>query len=168
MSGDDLIVHDWPPNIAAVRKAFPGIIGRSDVIFAYAPYIFVPEKGPLHPALVAHELVHLDHQSRLAGGPEEWWRLYIEDAEFRLMEEMRAHYAEYKWHVSADPSRKSRRKHLAMIAGRLSSGLYGNMVSLDLAKRILLLGPDGMGDTADAGGNDGDQGDSGGVREGAP
>lgn len=164
----DLVRAEYPPNIEALRAAFPL---RNGVIFAYYPHIYAPDGG-MTPALVAHEMVHLDRQARHAGGVVGWWLDYIGSAEFRLMEEIPAHYAEYRYLVTAEPSRDSRRRNLAIIAKRLSSPLYGNMVSLETAKRILELGPDGAAELAKAGvGDDGEanghRGNQAGIPDGA-
>lgn len=156
-----LIRFENPPNIEALRAVFP--ITES-VVFAYYPHIFVPNGKPIDRQIIAHEMVHLDRQARHKDGVVGWWLDYIKDPEFRLMEEIPAHYAEWRYMLTAEPSRASRRKNLAIIAKKLSSPLYGNLVTLETAKSILEMGPEGAQERAKAwideapDGNSGNQG----------
>lgn len=137
------IVSAWPPNIEAIRAAFP-IEGSDDVIFSYGELVYSPNSQTIHPALQAHERVHCTRQLSRLGGVEEWWRDYIADPAFRLAEEIPAHRAEYIWWAARpgadrpiDGFRSARLYHLNKIAVRLSSPLYGRLINLSAAKKAI-------------------------------
>lgn len=122
----------WDEIVAAFpRAAAPGII------FSWGSTIYYPFPiAPLTPALYAHEAVHAWRQSRM--GIEAWWRRYINDPAFRLQEEIPAHRAEY--HAHAGTGRAAERAALSVIAKRLASPLYGGLITLDRARRLLTRG----------------------------
>jgi hypothetical protein len=134
------IVHARPPNFDAIAKAFQL---RPGVFFAYGPAIYNPDGVEIGPELVAHETAHSKRQDEL-GGPEGWWNAYIVDPQFRLAEEIIAHRAEYRAHCRkpdidkpCNGFRSARLFHLSMIAKRLASPLYGGLISVAEAKRII-------------------------------
>ena len=137
------IINDWPPNIDAIRAAFP-IEGREDVIFSYGDRVYAPCSQVIHQALQAHERVHCERQLSRLGGVEDWGRDYIADPAFRLAEEIPAHLAEYIWWAGRpgadrpiDGFRSVRLFHLTKIAQRLASPLYGGLLSLSDAKKAI-------------------------------
>ena len=118
-----------PPNYADIVKVFPGA-SSMDVIFAYAPDIYIPSGRPLPPSLIAHEGVHVERQLEM--GVEAWWARYLVDVQFRYNEELLAHRAEYRVIIEG-ASRQVRRSALKMVAKRLTLPLYGSLVSLQKA-----------------------------------
>lgn len=122
------IIAAYPPNYAEIKAAFGAVVCRPGVIFTYGKAIYCPS-GRVTPQLVAHEHVH---SLRQGDDPEGWWRRYISDRAFRLAEEIPAHQAEYRAHGLL--SRNLRRFTLATIAKRLSSPLYGSLISFEDAK----------------------------------
>ena len=131
-----MIIHDRPPNFEQVRAAFP----RADqpgVLFAYYPNIHNPSGIVVPPALVAHEEVHL-HRQRDAG-PIRWWDQYLTDTEFRYVEELLAHAAEFKAQRAGD--RNASARLLMSTALRLIAPLYNYQppVTLQQAMRDLRL-----------------------------
>jgi hypothetical protein len=91
-------------------------------------------------------------QRQKAIGVDVWWRLYIDDANFRLEEEVLAHRAEYEHECrtpGADkptPGFRSRSAYmLHQIANRLACRLYGNMITAADA-RLLITGTYKLGD----------------------
>lgn len=129
-----------PPNIGEIDAAFR-VRGQA-VFFAYGDTIYNPSGNPIPAAIIEHEKVHLARQAGI--GPEEWWRRYIADKRFRLDEEIPAHRAEFAyWQRQPgilDPVPGFRSKlefHRLRIAQRLSSPLYGSMVSTSEAKRLI-------------------------------
>ncbi len=127
-----MIVHAYPPMIDEIDKAFK--TRGKDVIYCWGATIYAPHSDSISPALQAHEAVHRDQQA--AGGPEPWWRRYIDDTAFRQQQEIPAHRTKYQRHAkqaNADqqvPGFRSRRLyHLHHIASRLSGPLYGGLIS---------------------------------------
>ena len=86
-----MIINERPPNFELIRAAFPKADGDG-VMFAYAGNIYNPGGKPIPPALLAHEQVHLSRQEV----PDAWWHSYIHNSEFRYIEELHAHVAEFK------------------------------------------------------------------------
>jgi len=115
------ILTTFPPNYREISTAF-GVRGRG-VIFCYGDTIYNPMRVEVGPELIAHESVHSGRQN---GSPEVWWRRYIADPQFRLDEEIPAHRAEYL--VSG---------RLEDIARRLASPLYGSLISIERAIKVL-------------------------------
>ena len=73
----------------------------------------------------------LEEQEQLAA-MKEWWQRYIEDRAFRCRQEIAAHQAEY-----VDLCRRGRDDCLIHVAKRLASPLYGNMMNVTEACKLL-------------------------------
>lgn len=121
------IVVANPPNIEAIAAAFPI---RKGVIFCYGDTIYVPDGGDVSMSLQTHEAVHSFRQGTQI---EHWWECYIRDPEFRLAEEIPAHRAEYSYVCAEIKDRNKRSFRLMQMADRLSSPLYGSMISYQKA-----------------------------------
>lgn len=131
------IVVARPPNFDAIDAVFH-VSKRRGVLFCYGDTIFNPDGVAVSEAIKAHEAVH---SLRQAHDPAAWWGRYLVDAEFRFNEELPAHDAEYRWHAEQmGISRNQRRVYLRMIATRLASSLYGNIVTVHRAKELILKG----------------------------
>jgi len=126
------IVRDFPPNYDEIANAFR-IAHRRDVIFSFGAVIYNPFGVRIGAHLFAHEAVHGERQR---GHVEEWWRRYIDDARFRLAEEIPAHQAEYRWFL-ANGNRAQRRAARTQIATRLASPLYGRLIGRSAAEAML-------------------------------
>lgn len=128
------VIEGFPPNIAAIEERFGKIVRNEGTVFAFAPNVYVVGRGRLHPAIRAHERVHFKQQGK---DPEGWWKRYLSDDQFRYDQELAAHRAEWH-HVRANVrDRNDRATTLRQIGGRLSSPLYGSMVDLDEAVRVI-------------------------------
>jgi len=128
------IVIGVPPNYPKILAAFPAAEKTRGVIFAYGSTIFNRDGVTLEQPIVAHELVHLDQQKKI--GVEVWWDRYIAEPDFRYLEELQAHQVEYFW-ATQTANRNVRRAYLSVIAKRLSSPLYGSVVTLAAAKKAI-------------------------------
>ncbi len=124
----------YPPNYAAVLAVFPGA-AKPGVIFTYGDVVYNPSNIELIPSLAAHEHVHMEQQEKR--GPELWWEWYLADKGFRLEQELPAHQAEYEQWCIDNSTRVERRLGLKFMAQRLSGPLYCNMVSFEVAKRMI-------------------------------
>lgn len=135
-------VRDVPPLFAEIDAAF-NVRGKP-VIYAWGDKIYNPMGVELTPELIAHESVHGQRQGNDIEG---WWRRYIADPHFRLLEEIPAHVDEFvslclqhrsKW-VS---QRAMRRTFAAHVARRLMAPLYGygHLMSFEDAKKALMAG----------------------------
>ena len=126
------IIKGRPPNFEKIAAVFPGAY-KAGTIFSYGNEIYVTSEHDLTPALFQHEGVHCSRQMQM--GVDLWWDKYLTDERFRYNEEMIAHQAEYQKAMQGSPNRNARRSNLNIIAKRLSSPLYGRMVSFEQAKK---------------------------------
>lgn len=112
-----------PPNIDRIREVFP-LTGTE--IFAWGSIIYNPSGSYIPPWLEAHEAVHCKQQGNDIEG---WWDRYLIDAEWRLSQEMEAHQAEYKEFCRLNKDRNLRTRYLTALASRLSSKMYGGIIT---------------------------------------
>lgn len=122
----------YPPIIDEIRKVFP--VGKN-VVFAWGDTIYNPDGGYIPPEIILHEEVHGRRQE---GNPESWWAKYLTDKTFRLEEELLAHRVEYQAYVHNHKDYNAHAKYLYYVAGKLSSPLYGSMLTPAEAKREIL------------------------------
>lgn len=130
------VIQALPPNFDEVVAAFPSA-NRHGVIFTYGDRLFNPSNVHIEPWLMAHEEVHSARHAA-AGDVEVWWRQYLVDKTFRFEEELPAHREEWRVIRELVPSRAERRFHLKFVAQRLAGPLYGNIVTLDKARRLIV------------------------------
>lgn len=139
-----LIKAERPPLFDEICRTFP-LVNRPGVIFAWGNTIYNPSGITIGPELMAHESVHgarqLDQMRELGDDNEAvegWWHRYLSDPDFRLVEEVHAHVAEYAV-VSVGRGRNERRALLTYVARRLTDPLYGYKPGLTIehAKRLL-------------------------------
>lgn len=134
------VVQAPPPIYDEIVAVFPGA-ARPGVLFCFGDKIYAPGlRSVIGPEFFAHEQVHGDRQGADVLG---WWKRYLAEPAFRLEEELPAHVAEfkslceqqrYKW-VSA---RAMRRTIAAFVARKLAAPLYGNLITVEDAKKAIL------------------------------
>lgn len=124
-------VFDYPPNIHQIRRVFP-LTGRE--IFAWGNIIYNPSASTLTPELLAHEEVHKVQQGNDVEG---WWDRYLVDVQFRYRQELEAHRAEFKEFCKSRPNRVRKRVFLKQLARRLSSPMYGSVVTFEKARKLI-------------------------------
>jgi hypothetical protein len=73
--------------------------------------------------------VHIERQNKM--GLDAWWDKYLADVEFRYIEELVAHQAEYATYCKRHLNPVKRTQFLRRIAQRLASPLYatGSLVA---------------------------------------
>ncbi|KKM26921.1 hypothetical protein LCGC14_1579880 [marine sediment metagenome] len=126
------VVVDFPPIYDEIKSVFP-IAGRG-VIFAWGNKIYNPNSVYIPLQLIAHERVHGRRQGSDVYG---WWRRYIDEKEFRLIEETLAHIAEMEYLLGPNPNRQMRRQILRSTAKRLANPLYRYGISREKAQVLL-------------------------------
>lgn len=130
---DIKIVKGLPPNIGVIRLFFKLPDKLENVAFAYGDAIY--SLGDPSEDLIRHEAVHLEQQKRI-GGPEIWWKKYMEDKKFRLEQEIPAYRAQlHSWRLAND--KKWHKYCLEQMATHLSSEIYGNMVDYKTAYKLI-------------------------------
>jgi hypothetical protein len=98
--------------------------------------LFNPDNSVIPDHLLAHEEVHSKQQSCM--GVDEWWREYLDNAKFRLEQEVWAYKAQYKFICNTMKDKNYRFKNLHILATHLSSPLYGSLVSPEVARRLIM------------------------------
>lgn len=147
------IVKALPPNIDELDLVFGvrKLLAQNPIWFAWGDRIYNPNGVEIPPQTMAHESIHgLQHKMErdavisLEHGIRAWWLKYLADPAFRLDQEIPAHQAEYQWLVERAHTLKPKKGYrsplhwyLQQIALRLSGSLYGNLVSLSEAKRLI-------------------------------
>lgn len=128
------VLLEYPPNYAAIVRVFPEA-QHGGVIFAYGDIIYNPSDITITRELVMHESIHSGRQGTAV---QEWWARYLRDPGFRLAEELPAHRAEYDTYCSRHANSRKRLNYLAHVAEKLSSPLYGNLLTAAQAREAIL------------------------------
>lgn len=126
------IVNEFPPNIYKIREAFD-LTDRKPV-FSYGGVLYVPYGGEISDDLMVHELTHRVQQEN---DPKGWWDRYIEDTDFRLLEELEAYSRQYISYCSHQKDRNNRAIYLHKICSEISSKMYGNMIEYGEAMKTI-------------------------------
>jgi len=125
------IINGFPPNYRALNARF-NIRGKP-VFITYGEMVYVTKPGvKLQPQDLAHEAVHSARQCAM--GVNDWWALYLKDSQFRLDEEVLGHRAEVR---ALKDKQLATPEHIKLIAQRLSSDLYGSMVTFERALKLI-------------------------------
>ena len=130
------IVVAEPPMFYEIDKVFD-VAGKS-VIFAWGDKIYNPTGAVVTKELQAHEAIHGVRQ--LDMGVEDWWGQYLVDTEFRLVEELPAHRAEYQAYCRRHHAPNDRHRALGIVAPKLAAPLYGSLISVADARDAILTG----------------------------
>lgn len=141
------VIQGRPPLFDLIDAEF-NIRGKP-ILFSWGRSIFIPTGSlDVSPALMAHEGIHGARQLAYVRETsftdeqriELWWRRYIIDIDFRAAEEVLAHRAEYRHLCDHAGGRNQRRRHLSIIATKLSHPLYGPMMNKASARKVLTDG----------------------------
>lgn len=115
------------PLLKRYKKVFPEI--EEHTIFAYDGVIYTDQELPKH--LIVHETRHLRQQEAM--GLEKWVDKYLTDVSFRLQMEVEA----YQVQVRSIADREHRNKVRIQSARALSSPLYGSIITMEEALKLL-------------------------------
>lgn len=127
------IKYTRPPHYFLIKLFFP----KADfekLVCVFGDTIFV--KYPIPKYLEAHERAHIKQcrGSRLICLVQ--FFLFAFSAKFRYNQEVIAYRAEYKY-IKENFNEEETEKHLRRMAYILSSLLYGNLVSFEVAKLVI-------------------------------
>jgi hypothetical protein len=129
------VIKSFPPNYDEICKVFP-IAGIKTIVFTYGDTLYRPGRSGAVPGhLDAHERTHTRQQGN---DPAGWWKRYLVDKEFRLSQEVEAYRNQYRFFKSKNHNIKEQINFLDMIAYDLSSEMYGNLVTKEEAKKIII------------------------------
>jgi hypothetical protein len=124
------IVRGRPP----IYDEIISTIGRppAGAIFTWGETIYAPNapqgmKLEISPALFEHEATH-SRQQKIVGGPEQWWRQFLDSPDFRRQQELAAYRNQYAFACRAGLSRQARRQLLRELARDFSSQMYGRII----------------------------------------
>jgi len=112
-------------------KAKFGVDIDKGVVFTYGDTIHA--RCDIPPDLYEHEYVHSIQQEKM--GKDLWWKVYLEDENFRLKQELEAYRAQYKY--AKGDNREYNFGFLDKIAKDLSGKTYGNIISYKEACRLI-------------------------------
>lgn len=134
--------NNKPPNWEMLVNAAPIVsaLWADNLIVTYGDTYY--SKIPTTPDLIAHEEVHVEQQKR-AGGPDEWWKLWITDINFRLEQELQAYRVQLDWwrneliSVPRNERRFKLRRMEEWIAEILSGEMYGRIVTYKKAMELI-------------------------------
>jgi hypothetical protein len=129
------VITEFPPNYDEIVRAFPAVAGLKP-FFSWGEDIYNPHGEIINVHLRAHEARH-GVQHAAEGGPDAWWRRYIDDPEFRLDMEVEAYRVQLASYAATTRDREKRHVYCMAIAGQLSSAMYGNLTTrLDAYRRL--------------------------------
>jgi len=135
-----MIIYDYPPNFDKIDKVF-NVRGKP-IFYAYGDKIFNPMRQHIPDAIIKHEGIHHKQQKEF-GDIDGWWDEYIDNPEFRLVQEIEAHRAEFQYWIGASANapkgfRSMKDFQLIHIAQRLASPLYGQLITAAEARKLIL------------------------------
>lgn len=132
MSDGITVMETWPPNINEIRAALGPV--PKNAVFAWGDVIFNPSGEKILEPLRIHELTHTAQQGKDIAG---WWKLYLEDKDFRFTQELEAFSNEYNCYRTIHKNREAAFRCLHSCAERLSAKHYGSMVSMSEAFKLI-------------------------------
>ena len=135
------VVLAFPPIYSEIAAVFR-IHERRDVIFSFGSRIYNPYGVEIPAEIIAHEALHGARQGKGESQVLDWWKRYMEDPTFRLVEEIHAHRVEYRWLLEHGNRRESR-SALPRISAKLAGTLYGRLVTPQQARKLLLENENG-------------------------
>jgi hypothetical protein len=132
---DIVVAH--PPNFKEITAKFE--VG-SRTIYAWGWTIFNPSGGRVSKDLIVHETVHATQQA-LMGGPQAWWRRYLDEPEFLLAQEAEAYNRQYRYICSQNLNHNYQFQVLQALALHLAGPMYGHVTTLDQAMELIRKKP---------------------------
>lgn len=132
----------YPPMFEEIAAVFPQA-RKPGVVFTWGNMIYNPSDTSIAPQIMAHESVHSQRQGQTFDEIAAWWKRYLHEPRFRLEEELEAHRAEYRAFKSWAKDRNDIARELHTIAARLSSQLYGGLLTYGQARRFIVVQPGG-------------------------
>lgn len=124
---------EYPPIMDKIEQTFGALRGRP-VLYSWGEFVYNPLGIIIPKQLMFHEWIHGQRQGK---NPEGWWEVYMADTNFRLNEEALAHRGEYDAFCKLHKDRNLRARYLTRVAQKLSSPLYGSMVTYAQARKVL-------------------------------
>lgn len=125
------ISQAFPPNYKAIKAKLSPM---ANTVYTYGDTIYAPGiPYALAPDLLVHEETHEIQQGN---DPAGWWETYLNDAEFRFKQELKAYQNQYKYFLKHN-NRQEAFIFLDLLAQDLSGPIYGNVVSYKTALQLI-------------------------------
>lgn len=105
-------------------------------VWTYGDTLYNPGGIHVEDHLLAHEQTHTIQQER-EGGPDKWWRRYLDDPTFRFEQELQAYAMQYAFYCEQRTDRNQRFRFLHQLAGALSGPLYQVAISRSDAQKAI-------------------------------
>lgn len=119
---DITIVNEHPPIAEKAHQCFE--IDDFRTVYAYGTNIYNPAGTSVPSEILEHESVHM-HQQDKYGGPERWWKMYLEDEIFRMEMELEAYGRQYWYYCNeVQKDRNKQTKYLFELVSVLLSPMY--------------------------------------------
>ena len=132
------IINGFPPNYSELVDLLH--IKESDkIVFTYGDTIYVPSGEQISNDLIIHEQTHSKQQHHMEAGAKLWWKIWMEDPEFRIANEVEAYGAQFRFICSKVKDKNWQEKNLNELAGQMSSEIYGNVIDFMEAKKRIRL-----------------------------
>lgn len=123
------VSFEKPPIWEEANKKFDlENLGRP-VVFTYGNTIHNPWILEIPDDTICHEELHKIQQEAFEGGPEAWWRKYLDDVEFRISQEIAAYARQYKFICKTVKDRNRQARVLWDLANMMSGPIYGKVLS---------------------------------------
>ncbi len=129
-----MIKHEKPAIYETLKEKFNvHWEGQGGCVISYFPHIY--SKHPIPLDLEKHEEVHLRQQQEM--GVEKWWETYINNKNFRLLQEVEAYKAQIEWINKAIKDREVRFRRVDRLLKDLSGEMYGSLITYSEARKLL-------------------------------
>lgn len=125
------ILQAYPPNFSRIVRTFPYVRGRPGILYAWGKNLYNPSGIEVPRWLMDHERTHSQQQGDDVPG---WWERYMTSSTFRLDQELAAHRIEWDTYRALHSAYDSD-MYLVLLSQRLSSKLYGSLLSEQEARR---------------------------------
>lgn len=122
----------YPPNYKELTDVL-GDVSEFKPVFAYGDTIFNPFNREITPDVEYHEQVHSNQQANFTS-PEIWYIKYLNDAEFRLAQEIEAYGGQYAFGKERVSQNRLLDAFLDSLAFELSGKAYGSLISFGEAR----------------------------------
>lgn len=132
------ILIEKPPIWDEAHQHFD--INDKVTIYSWGEIIYNPAALTLPQHIIVHEETHGRQQWR-TNGPENWWRRYFDDAQFRLEQEIEAYHQQYNYACAFDIGDRNKQvRFLHRLASDLASPLYKVPITQAEAMRCIKAG----------------------------
>lgn len=129
------VIYDTPPVWDSVCRAF-GVIPQT-AVFTYGESIYNPSGGFMPDHIIVHEKIHIEQQKREGMTAALWWGKFLRDPAFRLDQESEAYAAQYRFVCTKVKDRNARSNFLMNIARTMGGIMYGNMIGIHEASKLI-------------------------------